>query len=106
MEARGSPIWAKVNVADWAGYCKNLGDPTGKDNMDKHIISNLAETNAYLTKRIVELEHTKYNIEPEIIQLQSTTPRKTPAPETPQPTWAGVAASAHRKILTQPAQLT
>ncbi len=74
--------------------------------MDKHIISNLVETNAYLTKRIVELEHMKYNIEPEIIQPQSTTPRKTPTPETPQPTWARVAASAHHKIPTQPAQPT
>src|SRR5258708_4199364 len=85
-EARGTPIWAKLNTADWARYFTNLADPTGKDNMDKHIISNLAETNAYLTKRIVKLEHVKYNIEPEIIQPQSTTPRKTPTPETPHPT--------------------
>ncbi len=106
MEARGTLIWAKLNMVDWARYFTNLTDPTRKDNMDKHIISNLVETNAYLTKRIVKLEHTKYNIEPEIIQPQSTTPRKTPAPETPQPTWAGVAASAHCKIPTQPAQLT
>jgi len=75
--------------------------------MDKHIIANLAETNAYLTKKIVELELKDIGFKPETIQPAAAAP-KASAPTPSQSTWAQVAANAHQKTptLTQPTQPT
>ena len=55
--AKQTPIWAKLEFIDqWVDCVANLiGNPRGSD-MDKQIIANLAETNAYLTRKIVDLE--------------------------------------------------
>ncbi len=74
--AKGTLIWDKLDAANWARYMMNITNATRKDSMDKQTINNLVETNAYLTKRIVELEHTTSNIEPEMTQPQGPPPNK------------------------------
>ena len=68
MIAKETHIWPKLGATDWATYVMKLIGGTREANMDKPIINNLVETNAYLTKRIVELEWKDMNIEPEMIQ--------------------------------------
>src|SRR5260221_14789613 len=54
--AKATQIQPKLDAANWAAcFTKLTGGPI-EDSMDKHIIANLAETNAYLTKRVIELE--------------------------------------------------
>src|SRR5258708_37294987 len=72
--AKGTPIWHNLDVVNWARCMMNITNPTGNASMDKQTINNLVETNAYLTKRIVELEHTTSNIEPEMTQPQGPPP--------------------------------
>ncbi len=74
-EAKGSPIWDRLDATGWARCTSELTGATREDSRDKHIISNLAETNAYLTKRIIELECTNDKIVPETNQ---TTKRRWP----------------------------
>ena len=102
--AKGTLIWDKLDAANWARYMMNITNATRKDSMDKQTINNLVETNAYLTKRIVELECTTSNIEPKMTQPQGPPPNKNPIPTPTQLTWARVAANTHCKTPTQPAQ--
>src|SRR5260370_5165602 len=79
--AKKTPIWDMLDTADWVVEVINLTGTTEKTSMDKCTIANLAETNAYLTKRIVELECTNGGIETETIQPQRPTHNANPAPK-------------------------
>ncbi len=99
-----TPLWMKLNfIEQWTTQVLDLTGSPKVESMDKHIIANLAETNAYLTKKIVELELKDTGFKPETIQPATTAP-KAPAPTLSQSTWAQVAANAHQKTptLTQP----
>ncbi len=105
-EAKQSPIWKKLDFIElWVDHCANLiGSPRGS-KMDKHIITDLAETNGYLTKKIVELELKDINFAPKTVQSQP--PQEQPlarkmAPSLTQPSWAQVATTAHKRSPTLP----
>ncbi|SRR5260221_1175916 len=97
--AKQSLIWMKLEfIKLWVDCIANLvGSPRGS-NMDKLIIANLAETNTYLTKKIVKLELKNDNFTPETIQpqlpLEPHPVRKTTYTPT-QPSWAQVATDTH-----------
>src|SRR5258708_22703211 len=100
--AKATQIWPKLDAANWATcFTKLTGGPI-EDSMDKHIITNLAETNAYLTKRVIELELKDMDFTPETIQPHRPDPIKKTTPTPTQTSWAQVAASAHQKTPTQP----
>ena len=88
MIAKETHIWPKLGAADWATYVTKLIGGTGEANMDKHIINNLAETNAYLTKRVIELERENMDITPETIQPCRTESEKKTVPMPTQTSWA------------------
>ena len=96
MLAKESHIWPKLGAADWASCISKLIEGTSEISMDKHIINNLAETNVYLTKRVIELEHKAMNIEPETIQPRKPEPDKRTDPRLTQTSWAQVAANTHQ----------
>ena len=99
--AKQSPIWTKLEFIElWVDHISNLvGSPRGSD-MDKLIIANLAKTNTYLTRKIVNLELKNNNPTPEIIQPQPThepQPARKSTPTLTQPSWAQVATEAHTR---------
>src|SRR6266850_7665724 len=56
-DTRESPIWQKLDfIGPWATQIMELIRTMMDNNTDKHVIANLAETNAYLTRKIIELE--------------------------------------------------
>ncbi len=99
--AKQSLIWTKLDfVEQWLDHVTNVVGSTRGSDMDKHIISNLAETNAYLTRKIVELELKDMNFSPESIQphqTQEPPPAKKITPAPSQPSWAQVATDAHQE---------
>ena len=95
-----TPLWMKLNfIEQWTTQVLDLTGSPKVESMDKHIIANLAETNAYLTKKLVELELKDIGFKPETIQPTAAAP-KAPTPSLSQSTWAQVAANAHQKTPT------
>ncbi len=95
-----TPLWVKLDfIEQWTAQVLDLTGSLKVESMDKHIITNLAETNAYLTKKIVELELKDIGFKPETIQPAAAAP-KASAPTPSQSTWAQVTANAHQKTPT------
>src|SRR5258708_10610714 len=106
MIAKETHIWPKLGATDWATYVMKLIGGTREANMDKPIINNLVETNAYVTKRVIELEGENMDITPETIQPKRTDQKKKTAPMQTQMSWAQVAANAHQRSPAQPKHTT
>ena len=106
--AKQTPIWDKLDFIDqWVDCMASLiGSPKGNDK-DRQVITNLAETNAYLTRKIVNLKLNSPDFTPETIQshqVQEQAPIKRTTQPTPQKSWAQVANSAHKNVPIQPAK--
>src|SRR5260370_33168132 len=102
-DTRESPIWAKLDfVSPWATHIMDLIGTLVDNNTDKHIIANLAETNAYLTRKITKLECKPSNPRPETPQPHRTTNNNKPTQTPAQTSWAQVAANAHQRTPVQP----
>src|SRR6266478_5042332 len=104
-DARESPIWEKLDfVGPWAALIMDLIRTLMENNTDKHVIANLAETNVYLTRKIIELECKPSEPRSETPQPHRTTNNNRPTQTPAQMSWAQVAAKAHQKMPTQPAK--
>src|SRR5258708_38884956 len=86
--AKATRIWPKLDAANWATcFTKLTGGPI-EDSMDKHIITNLVETNTYLTKRVIELELKDMDFIPKTILPHRPDPIKKTTPMPTQTSWA------------------
>src|SRR5258708_40171418 len=98
-----TPLWVTLDfIEQWTAQVLDLTGSLKVESMDKHIIANLAETNTYLAKKIVEVELKDIGFKPETIQPTAAAP-KAPAPH-PSPPGPRLQPMPTRNPQPQPSQ--